>query len=292
MMRRRRLILHCGPMKTGSTAIQDLLMEQRGNLLERGISYYHVKAKFLLEQLDRILEAEEKYDNRIVLLSSEFFAQVDPMLLTPILDRYKFDQSYAIFVARPLRDLYPSLYLQNLKGSSMRTTSFRVFMDRQISLDQSPALKQGGQIMNFQYLDGRLSGLGFSTHWIMYSRQSLIDDFLNLLGSLSGLSLQSITRMPSRSPVGVSPRRSLRMEFSGIVRVINCLTKRSWLTIKQRESIVIQLLDFSHTLSRLMPGKCFLTDDDLRQCNLVDRKLNHQFLINKGLSVPSLKPSE
>lgn len=286
------LILHCGPMKTGSTAIQDLLAEQRDNLFGRGISYHHVKAKMLFEQLDRILEAEEECNNRIVLLSSEFFAQVDPMLLMPILDRYNFDQRHSIFLARPLRELYPSLYLQNLKGSSMRITSFKAFVNRQILLDQSPALIKGGQIMNFQYLDARLAGLNFSTHWIIYSRQSLTDDFLNLLGDLSGISLQSITRLSCRAPVGVSPRRSLRMEFSGIARVVNCLTKRTWLTVHQRELIMIALLNLSDALNRAIPRESFLTDNILHQCNLLDKATNLQFLMKKGLSMSSLKASK
>ena len=281
------LIFHCGPMKTGSTAIQDLLTEQRDNLLKMGISYHHVRAKNLIQHVSRILDKEELTQSKIILLSSEFFSQVNPDLLKPILDPYQFQEKHAISVARPLRDLYPSLYLQNLKGSSMRTTSLNDFINLQIISDQHPETRRVGQIMNFQYLDNRLSELGFLTHWMMYNRQSLLHDFLNLISALSGISLLTIDRVHRRPPAGTSPRRSLRMEVSGIARLVNFLTKRSWLTSRQRELILTALLNLSDLLNRTFPRKQCLTTNTCKKCDLLDKKINHRFLISKGLPASS-----
>lgn len=288
-MTNRILIFHCGPMKTGSTAIQDLLTEQRDNLLRMGISYHHVRAKSLIQQVSSILEKEELTKNKIILLSSEFFSQVNPDLLKPILEPYQFQEKHAISIARPLRDLYPSLYLQNLKGSSMRTTSLNDFIDLQIIADQHPETRRAGQIMNFQYLDNRLSGLSFLTHWMMYSRQSLAHDFLNLLSALSGISLHTINRVHGQPPAGTSPRRSLRIEVAGIARFVNILTKRSWLTLRQRELILTNLLDISDFLNHAFPRKSSLTNDTRKKCDLLDETINHRFLINKGISASNFK---
>ena len=51
----RLLVLHCGPMKTGSTAIQDSLNLSKKKLLELGIGYYHLRAKTLLLDLERVI---------------------------------------------------------------------------------------------------------------------------------------------------------------------------------------------------------------------------------------------
>jgi len=72
---RRLLILHCGPMKTGSTAIQDALRFHRQALFSLGISFYHVRAKSLESDLEKIISEEELLGTRIVLLSSEFLPE-------------------------------------------------------------------------------------------------------------------------------------------------------------------------------------------------------------------------
>ena len=110
------LILHCGPMKTGSTAIQDLLHEQYQFLLHLGISYHHIRANNLLENLKATLDLELTRGHQVILLSSEFFAQTNPAILRKIVNDFPALHKYVIFVSRPLREIYPSLYLQNLKS--------------------------------------------------------------------------------------------------------------------------------------------------------------------------------
>ena len=76
----RMLILHCGPMKTGSTAIQDLLEINKKKLLSLGISYHHIRAKGLLGNLENAILEESCCENKIIILH-EFFCQSDPILL-------------------------------------------------------------------------------------------------------------------------------------------------------------------------------------------------------------------
>jgi len=281
----RVLILHCGPMKTGSTAIQDLLLEQRPKLLEQSISYYHVRAKHMEQQWSRIVEDEKYSNSRVILLSSEFFPQVNINFLQALINQFESFEKHAIFTARRLRDIYPSLFLQNLKGSSMRTTSFQDFLQNQFVLDGNPDCGRVGQVMNFGFLDSRLSRLGCTTHWLGYSRKYLLDDFVDLLAVVSDSPLQSIDRSILCPPIEISPRRSLRMEVAGLARFVNVLTKRNLITLNYRKLILIRLLALSDVLRRIRPQVSALSGNTARQCDLFDRKINQPFLKHKGLNM-------
>ena len=279
----RVLVLHCGPMKTGSTAIQDLLIEQRPKLFEYGISFYHVRAKSMKQQLDNIVERELYSDSEVILLSSEFFGQVDQEVLRPLLVNFCDFEKHAIFTARCLRDVYPSLYLQNLKGSSMRTSSLKHFLLNQLALDASLECGRVGQVMNFEYLDLRLSEVGFETHWLSYSREFLLKNFIGLLSMLSNQQLKTIDCLILSRPVGISPRRSLRMEIADIARFVNFLMKRGFITQKQRQYILILLLFLSDLLRLVRPTMPSLPGDFARKCDELDYKINQSFLKKKGL---------
>jgi hypothetical protein len=270
-------------MKTGSTAIQDLLTEQRPKLIEYGISFYHVRAKNMEQQLNKIVEHELYSDSEIVLLSSEFFGQVSKKVLDPLLVNFYDFEMHAIFTARRLRDVYPSLYLQNLKGSSMRTSSLKSFLSNQLASDACPNGGRGGQLMNFESLDSRLSGVGFETHWLSYSRKFLLVDFVNLLTTLSHKQLKTIDCVILSPPTGISPRRSLRMETAGLARFINVLTKRNCISHKQRESVMVLLLLFSHFLRLIRPEAPALPSNFADKCDTLDSKINQPFLKSKGL---------
>ena len=281
---RRSLILHCGPMKTGSTAIQDLLMEQRSKLLGHGISFYHIRAKSMEQQLNYVVECELNSNSEVILLSSEFFGQVNSDILKPLLAFCDFEK-YAIFTARRLRDIYPSLFLQNLKGSSMRTSSLKSFLLNQLALDTCPDCGRNGQVMNFESLDLRLSGVGFETHWLSYNRQSLLGDFVGLLAVLSKKKLKSMDCVILSRPVGISPRRSIRMETAGLARLVNILAKRGYINKKQRENIFILLLSFSDFLRVVRPEAPALSNEFTVKCDELDIKVNQSFLKTKGLAL-------
>ena len=271
----RTLILHCGPMKTGSTAIQDTLETNREKLLNSGISYHHIRAKTLLQDLEKAISQED--NSSIILLSSEFFCQANPKSLQQILQRFK-GNCHAILVSRPLSEIYPSLYLQNLKGSSRRTTSFEYFLNRQIRSDLAPEQKLGGQLMNFPALDARLSAAGCRTHWINYSRKSLLLAFGESLEEITGIPLDYLAETKIRKPEGLSPRRSLRMELAGIARAINYLNRLNLLHDQLREILLTILLNTSDLLNQAWRNRPSLSQRQLERCNAVDRKINEPFL--------------
>ena len=284
----RTLILHCGPMKTGSTAIQDTLEFNKIKLFGSGISYYHIRAKTLLQDLENAISQEEE-NNNIILLSSEFFCQANPKSLQRILQPFK-GNCHAILVSRPLREIYPSLYLQNLKGSSRRITSFEYFLNRQIRSDLEPEKKLGGQLMNFPSLDARLSTAGCRTHWITYSRKSLLVSFSKSLEDITGIPLNYLADTKIGKPEGLSPRRSLRMELAGIARTINFLNRLNLLNDGLREAFLTILLNASDLLNQILRNRPSLSQNQLERCNAVERTTNEPFL--KSYSFGILKEQQ
>ena len=280
----RQLILHCGPMKTGSTAIQDALKQHRTALSRRGISVHHIRARSLHQRLDQVLTAEQGSGHPVVVLSSEFFGQHSPESLRPILDRFPAER-HAILVARPLRELYPSLFLQNLKGSSRRITSFRTFLDHQLRLDRDPDGALGGQVMNAPVLDARLQAAGCTTHWLMYDRHLLLERFAQQLSDLTGRSLKELNQPVAMSADPLSPRRSLRMELAVLARLINVLNRRGWIDDGCRERLLGLCLDASDQLRRLRPRHSSLSVLDRRRCDQLDHEINQPFLNRLGMAM-------
>ena len=280
----RQLILHCGPMKTGSTAIQDALLEHRSVLSCKGISAHHIRARSLHQQLKEVLTAETVRGHPVVLLSSEFFGQHAPESLRPILDCFPAER-HAILVARPLRDLYPSLFLQNLKGSSRRITSFRDFLHHQFALDRDPAGALGGQVMNAPVLDARLRAAGCTTHWLMYDRRRLLERFSQQLSELTGRPLGELNQPLATSTDKLSPRRSLRMELAGLARMINALNRRGWIDDRCRERLLVLCLDVSDQLRHLRPHQLPLSRCDRLRCDQLDHEINQPFLNRLGFAM-------
>ena len=281
---RRQLILHCGPMKTGSTAIQDALRQHSTALSLKGISVHHIRARALHQQLDQVLTLEQGSGHPVVVLSSEFFGQHSPESLRPILDRFQAER-HAILVARPLRELYPSLFLQNLKGSSRRITSFRTFLDHQLRLDRDPDGALGGQVMNAPVLDARLQAAGCTTHWLMYDRHRLLERFAMQLSDLTGRSLIELNQPLAMSADRLSPRRSLRMELAVLARLINVLNRRGWIDDSCRERLLRLCLNASDQLRRLRPHHSPLSVVDRRRCDQLDHEINQPFLNSLGMAM-------
>tara|TARA_B100000674_G_C37785286_1_gene889152 strand:- start:63 stop:890 length:828 start_codon:yes stop_codon:yes gene_type:complete len=269
-------------MKTGSTAIQDTLKINKKKLFDSGISYYHIRAKTLLTDLEKTISQEKK--SSIILLSSEFFCQANPRLLKEILETFK-GNCHAILISRPLREIYPSLYLQNLKGSSRRITSFEYFLSRQIESDLAPKKMLGGQLMNFQALDARLSEAGCRTHWIKYSRKNLLLTFSKSLETITGIPLDYIAETKIRKPEGLSPRRSLRMELAGMARAINYINRLKLLNDQTREIFLTILLHISDLLNQIWRNRPSLSRRQLERCNAVDRTTNELFLKSRSFGI-------
>ena len=274
---KRLLILHCGPMKTGSTVIQDALKFHYQALLDLGISFYHVPAKSIESDLEKILSFEELAENKVILLSSEFFCQKNPQFLRKALNGFS-GECHAILVSRPLREIYPSLYLQNLKGGSKRITSFKYFLERQVEIDLMIPGNIGGQLMNAPVLDARLKKAGFQTHWMLYSRKSLIESFFRSVEKIAGIDLSQLPVTRLEVPSGLSPRRSLRMEFAGIARMVNYLNRLEIISDGIREKLFVMMLDMSGYFNRVFGVRSPLTRCQRQRCDEVDRLVNRAFL--------------
>ena len=284
----RQLILHCGPMKTGSTAIQDALRQHRTALRRKGISVHHIRARSLHQQLDQALTAEQRSGHPVVVLSSEFFGQHSPESIRPILERFPAER-HAILVARPLHELYPSLFLQNLKGSSRRITSFRTFLHHQLRLDRDPDGVLGGQVMNAPVLDARLRAAGCTTHWLMYDRHRLLERFAQQISDLTSRSCNELNQPLTIPTDRLSPRRSLRMELAGLARLINVLNRRGWIDAPCRERLLGLCLDASDQLRRMRPRHSPLSVLDRQRCDRLDHETNQPFLNSLGMAMlPSL----
>jgi len=65
----------------------------------------------------------EKQITRLFCCQANISGKSPPQSIRQILERFPADR-HAILVSRPLREIYPRLYLHNLKGSSRRITSF------------------------------------------------------------------------------------------------------------------------------------------------------------------------
>ena len=72
-----KLLLHAGPMKTGSTAFQELLGVNRSLLEHSGIRFRHLRRQEL-DDLEAVLEAECRRGwPQVLLLSHECLCRLD-----------------------------------------------------------------------------------------------------------------------------------------------------------------------------------------------------------------------
>ena len=72
-----KLLLNAGPMKTGSTAFQELLSFNRSLLEQNGIRFRHLHPQEL-DDLEAVLEVEQRRGwPRVLLLSHECLCRLD-----------------------------------------------------------------------------------------------------------------------------------------------------------------------------------------------------------------------
>ena len=137
-MSKKRLIIHPGFHKSGTTALQESFALNRALLRENGILYPHIGTKAhhrlawaltqrswgwrkrggeitspkVWEQMvDRINSAKEE----TVIISSEFFSELDGEKIRKIRSDIKGRDIQILFTLRPLAKLLPSSYQQYLK---------------------------------------------------------------------------------------------------------------------------------------------------------------------------------
>ena len=128
-------LLHVGPPKTGSTALQDALHQSRVSLSRQGVTYVSrvrhevVPARWITGRLPRTPKwawAEQRWNELVDAMraegperkvySSEYLADATDAQVVEILDAIGVENTYVVLTLRPLVDLVPSQYQQYLQG--------------------------------------------------------------------------------------------------------------------------------------------------------------------------------
>lgn len=128
-------LLHIGPPKTGSTALQDALHQARGSLRRQGVVYVSrvrheaVPARWVTGRMPRSPKndwAKQRWDELVEALradgperkvySSEYLADASDDQVVRIIDSVGIEETYVAVTLRPLVDLVPSQYQQYLQG--------------------------------------------------------------------------------------------------------------------------------------------------------------------------------
>lgn len=137
-MSERQLIIHAGFHKSGTTSLQESLFANRKQLLKLGIEYPNIGAKahhriaWSITQKpwgwknrggevvparywERKAKAIDRARSRDVVISSEFFSELDIERIQRVREKIKRRNLSVIFTLRPLVKLLPSIYQQFLK---------------------------------------------------------------------------------------------------------------------------------------------------------------------------------
>ena len=263
-------------MKTGSTAFQELMVKNSELLHERGIRFRGIR-RSELDQLDALMDEEQaKGWPAVLMLSHECLCRVASERLKQAFSRAP-AQPKAVLVARRLREIYPSLYLQNLKGHVMRTSSYREFLEEQSARDQSPELATRGQVFRYRFLEQQLAAAGCQVSWVRYCRDHLIQDLLSWTGEQGCLPLGPDDLVPLPPPRGISPRRSLDGAVVDVARLLNRQCRNGTITASVREQLLSALLDSSDQIRTERQGPdCFRSTHD-GELDALDDELNGDF---------------
>lgn len=128
-------LLHVGPPKTGSTALQDALHQARDSLAQQGVAYVSrvrhelVPARWVTGQLPtdpKWAWAEQRWHELVDAMraegperkvySSEYLADATDEQVVRIVDDFGPEEIRVVITLRPLVDIVPSQYQQYLQG--------------------------------------------------------------------------------------------------------------------------------------------------------------------------------
>lgn len=219
----RRLYIHIGPHKTGTTYLQQCLFGARNALSERGVLYpssglgewqaHHRLAFALKGRRDRkeaaeipskeretewIVEEVSRSDAAVVILSSEEFFSVRPDQIQYLASRFEGFDVKAVFYARRQDELFVSNYTQIVKTADNDITgSIYSFLDKPIRANRD--LNMFKFVSNWEQVLGRDNIVGR-----MYERRG--DMLLDFFGEVVGEpGLAEIVRPAQPKMVNVSP---------------------------------------------------------------------------------------
>lgn len=274
-----KLLLHAGPMKTGSTAFQELMSNNRDLLAKNNIRFRWLKRS----ELDRLASvlAEERGQGwpETLILSHECLCRLSPDRLHSDLCDFP-GQKEALMVARPLREVYPSLYLQNLKGHVMRSSSYEEFLFEQIDRDRNPKDALRGQVFNYRFLEQSLVRAGFPVHWVRYSRLNLLNNLIAFIKKRYCSDLDWESFQPLRPPQGTSPRRSLDRGVAPMACQVNKLCKAGLISVDVRQELLVSLLDLSEKIHAGKSKDHSYESEETISLDHFDSQINQEFWDN------------
>ena len=284
-----KLLLHAGPMKTGSTAFQELLGANHALLEQSGIRFRHLRRQEL-DDLEAVMEEEERTGwPRVLLLSHECLCRLDPQRLGGAL-RLVPVSAEAVLVARPLREVYPSLYLQNLKGHVMRTSSYEEFLQEQIERDRRPEHAERGQVFRYAFLDEQMQAAGCAVHWVSYRRSSLLVDLVAWLAHHANATEALRGLKPLPTPTGVSPRRSLDGTVVEVARLLNDCCRAGTVSLEDRNNLLVALLDSSDRIRSQRHGLDSFREIHRARLDALDDELDGDFWRQRAMHLSPWDP--
>ena len=270
-----KLLLHAGPMKTGSTAFQDLLFCNQELLAERGIHFRWLNRHYL-SHLAEVLEEEQRHRPAVLVVSHECLCRSNAEDLRSLLSQVS-GTCHAFLVARPLCELYPSLYLQNLKGHVMRTTSYEDFLAEQKTRDRNPELASKGQVFDFAYLQSVLEKAGSTVSWVRFSKDNLLPDLVRRLSQLAEVPLLWEELDPPPPPTALNPRRSLVPELADVACQLNMHCRNGAVSDSARQELLVALLNTSDLVRGMRSGPDPLRIIGDRELDALDDEINGAF---------------
>ena len=116
-------------------------------------------------------------------------------------------------------------------------------------------------------------------------------DFFKSVQHITSIPLSCFSEVNLEKPVGLSPRRSLRMEFAGLARAINCLNRSNLLPDQLRRKLFIILLDVSEHLNCFLGKTLPISKKQADRCDAVDRLVNQAFLKHHQIDISIIKQS-
>ena len=140
-------LLHIGPHKTGTTALQRALQDGRERLLEHGVVYpgngpSHIRGavavtgarglvgapKTSMREWRRLVKRVEAAGDRRVVISSEFFDMADDATARSIVEELGGPQVHVVVTLRPLAKILPSAWQQAVR--SRLRLSYEAWLER------------------------------------------------------------------------------------------------------------------------------------------------------------------
>ncbi len=135
LLPQRAVLLHIGPHKTGTTAIQGALLQARSALAEHGVVYAGRERQHMMAALavtggkglygdpqasmphwNRLVEQVAAAEDRRVVVSSEFFDDADPATARRIVEELGGQRVHVVVTLRPLAKILPSAWQQYVRN--------------------------------------------------------------------------------------------------------------------------------------------------------------------------------